>query len=144
MNNLQANNLSNISSKYKKKLITEPVSLDKKSFKKLYVGSFLKLDSSSIKAKVVKEDKSLANCQIMALDNYIFINIKTKKVKPFKYPSAKNSFYLEADFFDFLEDGKYVFSKLPLQMTLLKDGKKYAKIELHFNEHFYIEIKELF
>jgi len=144
MNNLQANSLSAVSSKYKKKLITEPISLDKKSFQNLSVGSYLKLNKNILNAKVIQEKDILADTEVTVQSGYVFFKTKMIKTEKFKNRNFKNRFYLESDFFDFLEDGKYVFTKVPLDMLLFIDGNKYAKIELYFDDYFYIKIKELF
>ena len=144
-NNLQADSLKNIYSfKFSKYIESEAIELDKKSFKGIKIGSWLRIDTTEIKAGFIDKNRVIANVKLFPNGDYLYAEIKAKKSsKKNKTISSKKSFTLKIKSNLTLQNGVFVLEKLPVVATILRENREFAYANVFFNGSFVLEVKEL-
>jgi len=143
-NNLQASKLLKI---YNTKCFIESkkIELNKKAFKSITTGSWLEIESKTIEAKYITDNRIDANLILKVDGNYLYANIESsKKNKPYKRSRDKSSFTIKikADI-KIVQNGNMALSSLPADVVIARGGKDFAYANLYFNGSFLLEIKEV-
>ena len=133
MNNLQADSLKSLNLIKSDFLVSELIDIEDG----FGSGDWLQIDAKSIKLSAVSDKKSKASARLKFKDGYFFIDLKPQKEVKFKEAKSFN-IRIAFNYIDY--KGELALSKMPLSADLYKGKKFYAKIELYFEERFYLKV----
>ena len=133
INNLQAGSLSGVNSSI---LVSKKFKIPKK----IPLNRWLKLDTKELKLTLYKDNCAIAKAKLSSKEGYFFIELK-KSSKKVEQKIKKDEAILQIEYRKSLNNGSYIFAKMPLS-ALLK-GDKIYQVEIYYNNAFYIEIKDI-
>ena len=134
MHNLQAKKLQNFNKD--SYIDSEEIYID--NINLIKNGTILNLNRSSIRFKQYTNKKKIYDIILFANSSYLFAS---KEKLKFKKP--KRGLFIRVYGLFKLPKGVYLIDKMPKEVELMYNNKRFAKAQLTFGDNFYLIIKEV-
>jgi len=126
-------------------LESQEIDISKEELKSIKSNTLIKIDATKLKLFVVNGSLRFSKCYLKYKDGYFFVEFSSsKKGKKYEQKALKKSFKLKIyKNLSFIEESNFLLSKEPLRAFISNGKRDFAKVDIYFDKHFYLEVKEL-